>query len=174
MTPILSSSRFALLAAAAGFATVAALAACSTDSSPDADDAGNPTRDRDSGANVDDEKDSGPAEEPDDAGTDADVKGGEGTECAFNRECQAALRCECDEATGCFCKPGPRGTGKVGVDTCTSGNDCESSICIDGPTDDEMICSDECQDETECGGKLPRCIAIVGIPEPICVREPPQ
>ncbi len=173
MTPILSSSRFALLAAAAAFATVATLAACSTDTSPDAEDAGNPTRDRDSGGPATDE-DSGPTEEPDDAGPDEDVGAGEGEECAFNRECKAALRCECDEDTGCFCKPGPRGTGKVGVDSCTSGNDCESSICVDGPTAGESICSDECKDDTECGGKLPRCLPIVGIPEPICAREPPQ
>lgn len=175
----ISSSRLAFLACVAATATVSILAACS-DASTDADDAGIPAPARDGGGASTDDEDGGSTDEPEDAGTDAkpgkdaNGPGADGDECAFNRDCQAALRCECDEDTGCFCKPGARGTGQVGVDTCDSGNQCASSLCVEGPTNGESICSDECEDEDDCGGKLPRCIAVFGIPEPICAREPSQ
>ncbi len=39
-----------------------------------------------------------------------------GGRCSFNRDCVAAERCECDEATGCRCAPGARGVGRPGAD----------------------------------------------------------
>lgn len=102
-----------------------------------------------------------------------DGPGEEGAECAFNRDCKAALRCECSEATGCACAPGARGTGKNGVDVCQSGNDCASSLCVEGPEPGESICSDACKTDDDCTGKLPQCLPITGLPEPICTREPP-
>jgi hypothetical protein len=95
-----------------------------------------------------------------------------GAECAFNRDCQAALRCECSEASGCACAPGARGTGRNGLDACDSGDQCASSLCVEGPDPGESICSDACKTNADCTGKLPRCITISGIPEPICVRTP--
>src|SRR5438105_1376142 len=84
---------------------------------------------------------------PSDAGTDApsakdaDGPGEAGAECSFNRDCQSALRCECDQGT-CECKLGPRGSGKNGIDSCDSGNDCTSAVCLEGPGG-AYICSDE-------------------------------
>jgi hypothetical protein len=92
--------------------------------------------------------------------------------CSFNWDCQVALRCECDEATGCACKSGVRGTGRNGIDPCTSGNNCTSAVCIEGPPDSGSFCSDECGTSADCVGKLPLCqtIAFVGR---ICTRTPP-
>ncbi|MBS2016768.1 MAG: hypothetical protein JST00_28040 [Deltaproteobacteria bacterium] len=103
---------------------------------------------------------------------DANGPGEAGADCTFNYDCQLALRCECDEATGCACAPGARGTGRNGVDTCDSGNQCVSSVCVEGPGDGgTFYCSDECKDDTECTGKLPLCtnVAFVG---KICIRTP--
>jgi hypothetical protein len=106
-----------------------------------------------------------------DAPADAPTEvGGSHTVCAFNRECPASERCACDVATGCFCETGPRGTGVNGVDACASGNDCASSVCVEGPGG-AYVCSGECTGNADCGGKLPLCsdIAFVG---KICVRTP--
>ncbi len=101
----------------------------------------------------------------------ADDGGAVGTECAFNRECTRAARCECVDGN-CACALGPRGTGKIGVDSCTSGNDCESSVCLEGPND-ALVCSDECTTNDDCGGSLPQCtdVALLGR---ICVRATPK
>ena len=110
---------------------------------------------------------------PDSASADAGVvngPGGIGAECSFNRDCQAALRCECDPSTGCACKTGVRGSGKNGVDSCTTGNACSSAVCIEGPPDSGFFCSDECDSSADCKGKLPLCstIAFVGR---VCIRQ---
>lgn len=107
-----------------------------------------------------------------DASTVIDGPGTEGATCSFNRDCRAALRCECDVTAGCGCRPGARGTGKNGIDACTSGNACASSVCVEGPPDAGSFCSDECQTSSECMGMLPLCsdIAFVGR---ICVRTAP-
>ncbi|MEO8798345.1 MAG: hypothetical protein ABI551_10700 [Polyangiaceae bacterium] len=96
--------------------------------------------------------------------------GGPGAVCAFNRDCIAADRCACDESTGCFCEAGARGTGHNGIDPCTSGNDCTSSLCVEGP-DGGSICSNECGSAADCTGALPKCsnIAFIGM---ICIRNP--
>jgi len=90
--------------------------------------------------------------------------------CSFNKDCPSAERCECDEATGCFCHIGVRGTGKNGIDTCVTGNDCASALCVEGPTNGTFYCSDECMNAGQCTGMLPKCtnIALVGM---ICVRN---
>lgn len=98
--------------------------------------------------------------------------GGSGKACAFNRECPADERCECSEAAGCACKTGPRGTGKNGVDTCKDGNDCASSVCVEGPASGTAFyCSDECSSPAQCGGALPVCADIATLGK-ICVRTP--
>ncbi len=98
--------------------------------------------------------------------------GGSGKACAFNRECPADERCECSEAAGCACKTGPRGAGKNGVDTCKDGNDCASSVCVEGPASGTAFyCSDECTSAAQCGGALPVCADIATLGK-ICVRTP--
>jgi hypothetical protein len=92
-----------------------------------------------------------------------------GAPCSFNRECAAADRCECIDFD-CRCRPGARGTGKNGVDTCTSGEDCASSICAEG-SDGKSYCSDECTTDASCGPALPRCIDVAGLGR-ICARVP--
>ncbi|MCA9608217.1 MAG: hypothetical protein KC619_21555, partial [Myxococcales bacterium] len=97
----------------------------------------------------------------------------EGAICSFNRDCAAAARCECDEATGCMCATGTRGTGVNGVDTCTDGNDCASALCVEGPDSVTFYCSDECGTDSDCTGALPRCIDIAFVGR-VCVRIPPD
>ena len=94
---------------------------------------------------------------------------GAGAECTFNRDCIAEARCACDESTGCFCELGARGTGKNGVDACTTGNDCASSLCVEGPGG-AYVCSDECNDVNDCGGKLPLCVNVALLGK-ICARS---
>lgn len=113
-----------------------------------------------------------------DAGTDVatgnpeDGPGEAGAECAFNHDCALAFRCSCTEQTGCACTAGARGTGKNGIDDCDSGDQCASSLCVEGPTAGESVCSSSCKNEKDCTGKLPRCIAVAGLPESICARQP--
>jgi len=97
-----------------------------------------------------------------------DGPGAVGDTCSFNADCQRALRCACTEEDGCACAEGTRGTGQSGVDSCTSGDDCATSLCLEGPGD-ELICSGPCVDDDDCGGALPVCaeIAFVGR---ICIR----
>lgn len=115
-----------------------------------------------------------PVADPADAGAadDAGVDAGPDSEapCAFNRECRDAERCECDELDGCFCRVGPRGTGQNGVDACTTGNDCASSLCVEDAVGG-FTCSDECVDDGDCADKLPICadVAFVGR---VCIRDP--
>lgn len=118
---------------------------------------------------------------PTDGGTDAakDAKtrdangpGEAGTECSFNHDCQLALRCDCDVAFPCECTPGARGTGKNGLDVCDSGNNCVSSVCVEGPGDSgTSYCSDECVDNSDCTGKLPQCTTVSFVGR-ICIRKP--
>ena len=101
----------------------------------------------------------------------ADVISGDakvGDICSFNRECQANLRCECTEVDGCACKVGVRGTGQNGVTECDSGNQCASSVCVEGQAN-KFYCTDECEGGADCKPNLPQCksIAFVGR---ICVR----
>lgn len=95
---------------------------------------------------------------------------GPGAECTYNRDCVAAARCGCDVTKGCFCELGARGTGVNGVDTCTDGNGCQSSLCVEGPGG-VSYCSDECTGAEMCTGALPRCIAVALLGK-ICARNP--
>lgn len=153
-------------------AACAAIASCTDDEAAPVDgsaDAGmdrsSPRRDARSNEEPDEEPDASETdsdvdvEPPDDAGEDvrprrdANGPGAAGEECFFNRDCQLALRCECD-GPDCSCARGARGTGRNGIDPCDGGNQCASSLSV------EETCSDECVDHTECTGKLPRCIHI--------------
>ncbi len=146
-----------------------AIACVSSSTSPAAsgsDDSGSD----DTGAVVDSGK---KKTKPKDSGTVATDTGtetsdaGAGNACSFNRDCIASERCECTDGD-CLCKPGARGSGAAGVDQCVDGNDCASSICVDGNSG-TTYCSGECVTEKDCGPALPLCaeIALVG---KICIR----
>jgi len=167
------------LGSAALFAST--LAACADDGTTPVDetDASLPPRGDASSEGSTPSSDGG-ADAPGDASTDAprdafvrdgNGPGEAGAVCSFNYDCQSALRCECDETTGCECKPGVRGTGRNGVDPCVDGNGCISAVCVEGPADSGFFCSDECGTSADCIGKLPLCstIAFVGR---ICIRQP--
>lgn len=168
LSRLLAWATLAGVALAAG--TLAACASTSTSGATGADEAGRDGSTRAEGSIA--ESDGGAT------GTDASVPatfdgpGEAGAECAFNRDCQAALRCECTESAGCACKPGARGTGQNGVTPCSDGNACASSVCTEGPPDSGSFCSDACKTSADCTGKLPLCsdIAFVGR---ICIRQPP-
>ena len=107
------------------------------------------------------------------SGADANGPGNPGDICSFNADCAAALRCECNESTGCACQPGVRGTGRNGIDPCPGDNgsdDCASALCIEGPDGTGNFCSDQCTTDADCTGMLPQCmdIALVGR---VCVRK---
>ena len=108
-----------------------------------------------------------------DAGTlDAGVvDAGPGAPCAFNSDCPDVTRCSCSEADGCACVVGARGTGVACVDACARGDDCASSVCLEGPGG-ALVCSGPCNDNSDCHDKLPQCadVALVGR---ICVRASP-
>ena len=95
--------------------------------------------------------------------------GGSRLECTFNSDCPCDERCECDESVGCQCLTGTRGTGRAGIDTCSNGNDCESSLCAEGWSGD--YCSGPCESSMECGPRLPVCASIAFIGR-ICIRHP--
>ena len=147
---------------------VVALARCGGSSSRghDAGPVGNQT---DGGA-PDASVDAGAPTDGGDTVPDAGVPGGGSrSACTFNSDCPADERCECDESEGCLCLTGPRGTGRSGVDACVSGNDCESSLCVEGWGGD--FCSGPCTSATDCGPRLPLCASIAFIGD-ICIRQP--
>ncbi|QRK12924.1 hypothetical protein JQX13_24575 [Archangium violaceum] len=113
------------------------------------------------------------AGEPADGGgnvPDAGIPGGGSRlACTFNSECPVDERCECDESEGCMCLTGRRGAGRPGMDACTSGNDCESSLCVEGWGG--YYCSGQCYTDTDCGPQLPICSSIAFIGN-ICIRQP--
>lgn len=110
----------------------------------------------------------------DDAHDDDEVVFGDGVlgdVCSFNADCGESLRCACDG--DCSCQPGVRGTGRLG-EPCESGDDCASSVCVEGPdTAADFLCSDACDDDDDCTGDLPVCadIALVGR---LCIRQAPM
>lgn len=172
---------FFSLAAVLGLGAISACSSSDSTGTPAATDSGGGT---DGAREATPHEDSstpesdGGSDAPTDAPRDANVRDANGpgavdAVCTFNWDCQAALRCECTEADGCSCKTGTRGTGRNGIDPCTSGNTCASSVCIEGPPDSGSFCSDECASAADCVGPLPLCqsIAFVGT---ICVRTPPK
>ncbi len=105
-----------------------------------------------------------------DSGTtpvESDEANRDGT-CGFNRDCPADQRCACSEIDGCFCEDGVRGTGRNGVDTCETGDDCASALCVEG--NGAFYCSDTCATDADCGAALPTCMDIVFVGR-ICVRD---
>jgi hypothetical protein len=95
---------------------------------------------------------------------------GIGEACTFNADCGRDLRCACTDGT-CVCESGPRGCGASGVDECIDGNDCVTSLCVEGQGG-AFFCSGLCATDDDCGPALPVCadIAFVGR---ICIREAP-
>ena len=89
--------------------------------------------------------------------------------CSFNSDCPTQQRCECTQASGCFCKQGQRGTGKNGIDKCKVGNDCETSLCVEG-SDGNYYCSAECKTDADCKTKLPICTTVAYVGR-ICIRK---
>jgi len=106
-----------------------------------------------------------------DSGTDAPSTGDAGSlaPCTFNRECPSTERCECENGD-CACRAGTRGTGQSGVTPCATGNDCASSLCVEGQGG-TFYCSGECDSAADCKSKLPVCSSIAFIGK-ICVRQP--
>lgn len=90
--------------------------------------------------------------------------------CSFNVDCPADERCECSEMNGCRCTLGARGTRRFG-EACTTGNDCASALCVEGPT--SFLCSDQCTRPTDCMGMLPRCVSVPTVGQ-FCARLPPD
>lgn len=88
--------------------------------------------------------------------------------CVFNRECPADQRCDCVDYA-CSCADGARGTGSNGVDTCLTGADCASSLCVEGSGAD-YYCTDECVTSEDCEPALPQCLDVAFIGR-ICVRD---
>lgn len=102
-----------------------------------------------------------------------DGPGAVGETCSFNKDCMAALRCECSEANGCACQTGVRGTGRNGVDPCPGddgSNLCASALCVEGPDGTGNWCSDECTTDADCTGMLPKCTDIDFVGR-VCVRS---
>ncbi|HAA56206.1 MAG TPA: hypothetical protein DCE42_15690 [Myxococcales bacterium] len=94
-----------------------------------------------------------------------------GKACTFNEDCASEERCECDEKTGCFCRVGTRGTGKNGVDSCKTSNDCETALCMED-SEGGYTCSGPCQTDADCESKLPTCTTIAFLGR-VCIRKQP-
>lgn len=126
------------------------------------DDAGN---DEDAGPDDTDAGafDGGPFDAgPPDAGPRADggptsADAAVGTQCSFNRDCEASSVCDCAEFP-CTCQLGTRGTGAVGT-PCTDEDDCASAVCINENTTDSY-CTDACTDTSVCGGVATECVFV--------------
>jgi len=93
--------------------------------------------------------------------------GADGDVCAFNADCGAGLRCGCEDGV-CACEVGARGGGDNGVDTCLDENDCASAVCAED-AEGSFTCSGACDDDSDCGPRLPRCIDVAFVGR-ICVR----
>lgn len=115
----------------------------------------------------------GPVDASDaEASTDVDGPGAAGADCTFNRDCERTLRCGCKDGA-CACEPGPRGTGKIGIDTCEDGSECASSVCVEGPASSgASYCSGPCTGPEDCAGALPECFPIEPLGA-ICIRKAP-
>jgi hypothetical protein len=93
-----------------------------------------------------------------------------GEACTFNADCERDLRCACvDEA--CACQAGTRGCGTNGVDECSDGNDCVTSLCVEG-NGGASFCSGPCTSDDDCGPALPVCADIAFLGR-VCIREAP-
>lgn len=100
------------------------------------------------------------------AATTSDAAPETGAACVFNRDCPTGQACNCT-IDGCTCAVGARGTGKAGVDACSSAADCESGLCVEGSSG--FVCSGPC--DAGCGDELPKCVDVAPL-GPICAREP--
>ncbi len=96
--------------------------------------------------------------------TEGDGEGegeGEGpTACVVNDDCASDSRCNVCVDLDCVCEVGPRGVGRTG-DSCTSGLDCASSLCVD-----DRYCSDICERDLDCTPTYPVCNGFAHICRP--------
>jgi hypothetical protein len=93
-----------------------------------------------------------------------------GGACSYNRDCVSSERCACSTSAGCRCAPGTRGTGRAGLDRCTSGDDCESALCVEA-NGGISLCSAPCAAASECPAALPRCLSVPTVGR-FCARDP--
>jgi hypothetical protein len=94
---------------------------------------------------------------------------GIGETCTFNNDCNdERLRCACTDGV-CACEVGQRGAGRSGLDRCSDGNDCETSLCVED-ADNGFTCSGPCATDDDCGERLPRCLDVALLGR-ICVRR---
>jgi hypothetical protein len=108
-----------------------------------------------------------------DAAVDVAVDAGSreaGGTCSFNQDCIATERCSCTESSGCRCVVGARGRGRPGADTCNSGDECASAVCVEA-NGGVSRCSAPCASASDCPAELPRCISVSFVGR-ICVRDP--
>jgi hypothetical protein len=108
-----------------------------------------------------------------DATVDVEMDAGSreaGGTCSFNQDCVAAERCSCTTSEGCRCVVGARGTGRPGTDTCNSGDECASAVCVEA-NGGVSRCSTACAGASNCPTELPRCISVSFVGR-ICVRDP--
>lgn len=148
-------------------ALLLSLAACDA-AAPSTNDAA--TTDVATAADIDDATDVTALDVASDDVTDVIETREAGGRCVLNRDCVSAERCECNEPTGCRCAPGARGTGRAGVDRCASGDDCETSLCVEA-NGGVSLCSAPCNSASECPPALPRCLNVATLGR-FCARDP--
>jgi hypothetical protein len=88
--------------------------------------------------------------------------GGDDCSCLYNADCSPGFRCGDVDFGTCEC--GKRGTGKLNA-PCTSGNDCETAICLDAK-DGKTFCTEPCDpggETTICGGLFSVCNGFLGL-----------
>ncbi len=123
----------------------------------------------DAGSDDGDGEGEGPGEGEGEGPSQTFGSAGLGDDCGFNADCGAGLRCGC-EGGFCACELGERGIGQNGVDVCVDENDCGSALCVED-SQGTFTCSDECDDDGDCGPRLPRCLDVAFVGR-ICVRAP--
>ncbi len=91
----------------------------------------------------------------------------QGQPCVHNRQCENGTYCE-DETF--VCTPGAPGAGRNGVAPCTKGNMCTSGLCVQDASK-SYTCSDACECDQDCGGKLPKCVLEPTLGIGVCTRS---
>ena len=91
-----------------------------------------------------------------------------GADCVHNRECVSGAFCK-EGPSSFVCTAGTAGAGVNGLTVCTTGNDCQSSICTQDAVGTNT-CSDACDCDADCGGKMPKCVFLAFLGIGICAR----
>ena len=90
----------------------------------------------------------------------------QGQPCVHNRQCVRGTFCD-EGAT--VCSEGSPGAGRTGVAPCTNGNTCTSGLCVQDASNG-YTCSDACDCDQDCGGKLPKCVFVGALGIWVCAR----